>query len=86
MVNQGSKGIVQWVYSSGSNWTPLDQYTQQSIEALWSQNSCSWIYSSPSFGGQAVFVDAADLTITHSGYAYTIARRYEKQRIYHRRQ
>ncbi|KAG2222566.1 hypothetical protein INT45_002697 [Circinella minor] len=66
MVNQGSKGIVQWVYSSGSNWTPLDH--------------------SPSFGGQAVFVDAADLTITHSGYAYTIARRYEKQRIYHRRQ
>ncbi|KAI9256654.1 hypothetical protein BDA99DRAFT_516992 [Phascolomyces articulosus] len=86
MVNRRSNTIVQWVYTSGSNWTPLDQYTQQSIEVLWCQNACSWIHSSPSFGGQAVFVDAAELTITHCGCAYTIARRYEKQRTYNRRQ
>ncbi|KAI8138115.1 hypothetical protein BJV82DRAFT_632649 [Fennellomyces sp. T-0311] len=68
---------VQWVYSAGSSWAPLDQYTQQSIEALWSHNACCWLNSSPSFGGHAVFIDTSELTITCSGYAYTIARRYE---------
>ena len=67
---------VEWVYNAGSAWTPLDQYTQTSIEALWSRNAASWIQNCPSFGGASVFIDTTRLILMWSGYAYTIARRY----------
>lgn len=67
---------IEWVYNAGSAWAPLDRYTQQTIEALWSQNGASWIQSSPSFGGHSVFIDTSQLILMCSGYSYTIARRY----------
>ncbi|KAI8138451.1 hypothetical protein BJV82DRAFT_630886 [Fennellomyces sp. T-0311] len=73
---------IEWVYNAGSAWTPLDQHTQISIEALWSRNAAQWIQS-PSFGGNSVYIDTTRLVLMWSGYNYTIARRYRQQR--HRR-
>lgn len=76
---------VEWVYSAGTSWAPLDQYTQSMIEALFSRNAASWVHSSPSFGNQPVFIDTAELILMYSGCAYTIARRMVPNRSSKRR-
>lgn len=68
----------EWVYNAGSSWAPLDQYTQHTIERLWSCNGASWV-SSPSFGGQQIYIDTSEMSLVISGYSYTIARRQPRR-------
>lgn len=68
--------VLQWVYNAGSAWVPLDSYTQDAVEVLWSRNASSWIRNSPSFAGQPIFIDTSQMTLQYNGHCYTIARRY----------
>ncbi|KAI9315702.1 hypothetical protein BX666DRAFT_1958282, partial [Dichotomocladium elegans] len=70
---------IEWVYNAGSSWAPLDSYTQQTIEVLWSQNGATWIQSSPSFGGNSIFIDTSQLILTCSGHSFHIARRCKRK-------
>ncbi|KAI8374585.1 uncharacterized protein BYT42DRAFT_615734 [Radiomyces spectabilis] len=68
---------AEWVYAAGSSWVAFDAESQRQIEGLWTKYGASWI-KSRSFGGKAIFVNTAQLTVTYNNY--TTFDKYEKEK------
>ncbi|KAI8886855.1 hypothetical protein K501DRAFT_243463 [Backusella circina FSU 941] len=63
---------VQWYYSNGCSWIPLEKHTQNILESLWAINSSTFIQSDDF--KDVVYVNMTNMCIVHKNSSYTIAR------------